>query len=192
VSRPPLHSSGPDAIALALTLVRQAQPRCGTVRVIAIDGPSGSGKTTLAAALAEALDAPTVHMDDLFPGWDGLAAAPELLTTQILQPLSRGERAAYRRWDWLASAWADVIPVPTTALLVVEGCGASVGPAAAFAAVRIWVEADLDVRMARGIARDGEMFRGHWQRWAAQEVIVFAADRTRERAHIVIDTTNVP
>ena len=192
MSRPPLLSSGPDAIALALTLVRQAQPRCGTVRVIAIDGPSGSGKTTLAAALAQALDAPTVHMDDLFPGWDGLAVAPDLLTTQVLQPLSRGERAAYRRWDWIANAWGDVVPVPATALLVVEGCGASVGPAAAFAAVRIWVEADLDVRMARGIARDGEMFRAHWQRWAAQEVTVFAADRTRERAHIVIDTTNVP
>lgn len=43
VSRLPIHSPGADTIGLALTLVRQAQPRCGTVRVVAIDGPSGSG-----------------------------------------------------------------------------------------------------------------------------------------------------
>ena len=192
MSRLPIHSPGADTIGLALTLVRQAQPRCGTVRVVAIDGPSGSGKTTLAATLSQALDAPTVHMDDLFPGWDGLAAAPSLLTTQVLRPLSRGEPAAYRRWDWIASAWGEVLPVPTTSVLVVEGCGASVGSAAPYAAVRIWVEADLDVRMARGIARDGEMFRPHWHRWADQEVTVFGADRTRERAHLIIDTTPVP
>ncbi|HNV14167.1 MAG TPA: (d)CMP kinase [Dermatophilaceae bacterium] len=192
VSHQPVHSPGADTIALALALTRQAPPRCGSVRVVAIDGPSGSGKTTLAAALAQALDAPTVHMDDLFPGWDGLAAAPALLTTQVLEPLARGERAAYRRWDWIASAWGDVVPVPATDVLVVEGCGASVGPAARYAAVRIWVEAELDVRMARGIARDGEMYRPHWQRWADQEVTVFGSDHTRTRADIVLDTTHVP
>ena len=161
VSHQPVHSPGADTIALALALTRQAPPRCGSVRVVAIDGPSGSGKTTLAAA-------------------------------QVLEPLARGERAAYRRWDWIASAWGDVVPVPATDVLVVEGCGASVGPAARYAAVRIWVEAELDVRMARGIARDGEMYRPHWQRWADQEVTVFGSDPTRTRADIVLDTTHVP
>lgn len=162
------------------------------MRVIAIDGPSGSGKTTLAADLADALDAPTIHMDDLFPGWDGLAPAPGLLTDQVLQPLAQGERAAYRRWDWTTSCWAEPVPVPVppNRLLIVEGCGASVGPAAPYAAVRLWVEAHPDVRMARGIARDGEAFRPHWERWARQEEQVFSADRTRERADLVIDTTD--
>ena len=42
-----------------------------------IDGPSGSGKTTLAAEIEQhwnsAVKLQVVHMDDLYPGWDGLA-----------------------------------------------------------------------------------------------------------------------
>ena len=48
--------------------------------VILIDGRAGSGKSYLAAELAERLYkelevAPRlVHMDDLYPGWEGLRA----------------------------------------------------------------------------------------------------------------------
>lgn len=190
VLRPP--APNPDALALAdaVALLGRRPPRCGRVRIVAVDGPSGSGKTTFAAALADALGAPTLHMDDLFPGWDGLAAAPGLLTTQVLEPLARGEHAAYRRWDWLTSGWGERVTLAWTDLLVIEGCGCSVGPAAPYAAVRIWVEADPHVRIARGIARDGEAFRPHWERWARQEVEVFDADGTRARADLVLDTTS--
>lgn len=154
--------------------------------VVAIDGPSGSGKSVLGAALARDLRAALVQMDDLFPGWDGLDQAPGLLTGQVLEPLRRGERAAYRRWDWHRDEWGERVEVPPAEVLVVEGCGSSVGPAADHVDVAVWVEADLDVRMARGLARDGETYRPHWERWAAQEAKVFGADRTRERADLVL------
>lgn len=156
--------------------------------VVAVDGPSGSGKTVLATALARDLGASLVQMDDLFPGWDGLAQSSTLLTDQVLAPLRRGGRAAYRRWDWHAEDWAEEVEVPPTQVLVVEGCGSSVGPAAEHVDVAVWVEAGRGVRMARGIARDGESYRPHWERWAAQESAVFAADRTRERADLVVRT----
>lgn len=156
--------------------------------VVAVDGPSGSGKSVLGAALARDLGAPLVAMDDLFPGWDGLAAAPGLLAEQVLEPLARGGRAAYRRWDWHRDEWAEVVQVPPSEVLVVEGCGSSVGPAARHAAVAVWVEADLAARMARGLARDGESYRPHWERWAAQEGALFAADGTRGRADVVVRT----
>jgi uridine kinase len=63
-----------------------------------------------------------------------------------------------------------------------------VRPAGDLVAVRVWVEAATDVRMARGIDRDGEAFRPHWQRWAAQERELFGADRTRERADLIVRT----
>ena len=75
--------------------------------------------------------------------------------------------------------------------LVVEGCGSSVGPAGAYAAVRVFVEADRALRMQRGIARDGEAYRPHWERWAAQEAQLYAADSTRERADLVVDTSSL-
>jgi hypothetical protein len=41
--------------------------------------------------------------------------------------------------------------------------------------------------MRRGIERDGETFRPHWRRWAAQEDEHFSVERTAARADIRID-----
>jgi hypothetical protein len=38
------------------------------------------------------------------------------------------------------------------------------------------------------LARDGEVFAPHWQRWADQEDALFTADRTQERADLVVTT----
>lgn len=177
-----------DVLARVLALAASASPRCGASTVIGIDGPSGSGKSTLAAAVSAQLDCPVVHMDDLFPGWNGLAQAAALLTEQVLQPFATGADAAYRSWDWEGSRWGAVHAVPWAPVLVVEGCASTVTPAAEFIAVRVWVEADLPVRMARGMERDGEAYRPHWERWAAQERALFAADGTRERADLIVRT----
>lgn len=182
----------PDDAGALEAVVSRAQAvsaRRSAPVVVAVDGPSGSGKTTLAEALAERLPATLVRMDDLYPGWDGLAQAVGLVTDLVLEPLSRGERAAYRRWDWARGSWGETLVVAPGLFLVVEGCGSSVLPAGRYAAVRVWVQADREVRMRRGIERDGETFRPHWERWARQEDALFAADRTRERADFLVDTT---
>lgn len=177
----------------ALALVATARPSAGRTVVVAIDGPSGSGKTSTAQALAAALgNPPVVHMDDLYPGWDGLAQAVPHLHDQVLAPLARGQRAAYRRFDWDRGEYAEEHEVPPVPVLVVEGVGAGAMPAGSHVAVLIWVEADRAVRFSRGMARDGEAYRPHWERWARQEDALFAADRTRERADLVIDTTDRP
>lgn len=178
----------PAHVAAVVDLARAAAPVAGDTVVIAIDGPSGSGKTTLAHGVAEALGCPTAHMDEIFPGWDGLAAAVPLVTTQVLEPLARGKRAAYRVWDWEQDSWGETKTLPPHHFLVLEGCGSSVGEAGSYAAVRVWVDAPRDERIARGIARDGEVFRPHWERWAAQEEALFTADGTRARAHLVLET----
>ena len=177
-----------EVVDRLVRLSREAPPRCGRTVVIGIDGPSGSGKTTLASAVQARVGGAVVHMDDLFHGWDGLAQAVGLLTDQVLRPLATGVDGAYRRWDWLASAWAETIAVPSAPVLIVEGCASTVVPAAHFVAVRVWVEADPQVRMSRGLERDGEAFRPHWQRWAEQERALFEADGTRQRADLIVRT----
>ncbi|TQJ10894.1 (d)CMP kinase [Lapillicoccus jejuensis] len=178
------------AVDVVVGLAGRATPRCGDVLVVAVDGPSGAGKTRLARAVGRRLGARVVHMDDVYPGWDGLADAVPLVVEGLLEPLARGEDAAYRRWDWVHDRWAtrrrDVRWVPR---LVLEGVGSSVGAAGAFAALRVWVEAPRAVRFERGIARDGEAYRPHWERWARQEAALFAGDGTRSRADVVVDTT---
>ncbi|GAB3882854.1 nucleoside/nucleotide kinase family protein [Terrabacter terrigena] len=184
-----------EHVAAVVSLALGAQPRCGDVVVVAVDGPSGAGKTTLARgvelALASAGPVAVLHMDHLYPGWDGLAQAPGLLTRQVLEPLSRGEHAEYRLWSWVRDRWAGTQGVPPCRFLVVEGCGASAGPARPYAAVTVFVDADVNLRRRRGIARDGDAYGPHWQRWADQEAILFAADSTRGLADLVIDTSTL-
>lgn len=183
----------PQRVA-ALCLGRPA--RAGGTRVLAVDGPSGSGKTTLAAALTGALSAAlpgadrvaVVHMDDLYPGWDGLADAAPLLSEQVLEPLAHGRPAAFRRWDWDAGRWAGSVAVPTADVLVVEGVGCGARACAPRLSALVWVEAPAEERVRRGLARDGEAYRPHWERWAAQERAHFAAQGTRERADVVVTT----
>ena len=182
-------------VAAVAALAARAEPRCGDTVVVAIDGPSGAGKTTLASGVAAALGAlgsvEVVHMDLLFPGWDGLPEAPGLLTTQVLEPLSQGLPATHRLWSWVRDEWHGSRTVPPSRFLVVEGCASSVEPAGAYAAVRVFVEADRALRMRRGIARDGEAYRPRWEGWAAQETLLFDRDGTRLRADLVIDTSTL-
>ena len=51
------------------------------------------------------------------------------------------------------------------------------------------MEVAPDLRLARGLARDGEALRDEWLRWAEREQAHFAADRTRERADVLVDGT---
>jgi predicted kinase len=180
-----------EAIAAALLAIGKAQPRCGATKVVAIDGPSGSGKTDFAATLAERLPgANLLHMDDLYPGWDGLERAVADLYDQVLAPLARGEAPAYRRWDWEHDRYAEWHGLPATDVLLVEGVGSGAVSGAGLESVLIWLEADRSVRFQRGIERDGDSYLPHWQRWAAQEDALFAADATRGRANLILDTTH--
>jgi uridine kinase len=174
----------------ALCLARPA--RAGTTRVLAVDGPSGSGKSTLAAALvgplARRASVAVVHMDDLYPGWDGLAEAVPLVTGQVLAPMAQGRPAGYRRWDWEAHRWDGHVAVPGADVLVLEGVGCGARACAPHLSVLVWVEAADAVRRERGVARDGEAYRPHWERWARQEQEHFRVEGTRERADVVVRT----
>ena len=188
---PDMHITAPqEMIDAALLIISEAPPRCGSTKVVAVDGPSGAGKTDFGALLAQRLPgAELLHMDDLYAGWDGLPRAVTDLNRQVLAPLARGEPAAYRRWDWDRSSYAGWHRLPATELLIVEGVGSGANPGWQLESVLVWLEADRDERFRRGISRDGETYLPHWQQWAALEEALFAADGTRGRADLVIDTS---
>lgn len=150
--------------------------------VVLVDGRSGAGKTTLAYDLAAQLGAQLVHMDELYPGWDGLAAG----AATVAQLLRTG---SYERYDWGAGVFTELVHLDRARPVVIEGCGAVTAENRAAAelwqpqrteshrTLTLWLECPAEVRFERAMVRDGDMFRPHWQRWSGQEVRHFSAAR---------------
>ena len=159
----------------------------GEGRLICLDGPAGSGKTTWAAGIANlAPGARVVHMDDLFAGWSGLWLV-DVQLSRLLLPLAHGEPGRYRRYDWLAGEFAEEVVVDPVPLLVLEGVGSGAARFASLVTVLVWVEAPYDLRLERGLARDGDAFAPHWDQWAKDEAALFEREQTRSRADVVVD-----
>ena len=114
-----------------------------------------------------------VHLDDLYEGWSGLPTVDAQLEG-LLRPLAEGLAGGYRRWDWPGDRWAETVTVEPGPLLVLEGVGSGAGRCADLHTVLAWVEAPHDLRLRRGLDRDGDAFAPHWERWAAAEAELFA------------------
>lgn len=136
------------------------------VPVVTIDGYSGSGKSTLAAALAPLLPGwQVLHLDDWYPGWDGLEAGADI-ARQIAADLRGGRASSYEAWDWENSITVATIRVPL-APTIIEGCGAI----EAEADLSVWIaDPGEEERRSRALARDGQTYAPHWQRWADQDL----------------------
>lgn len=147
--------------------------------VLLIDGRSGAGKTTLAEGIAVTLQAQILHVEDLYPGWDGLAAG----SASIAEALESG---SYHRYDWLVGEFSETsVELDLSQPLVIEGCGALTlanlnaakrwhERAALRGGVRsIWLSLEQGERRRRALARDGRVFAAHWDRWAKQERAFF-------------------
>ena len=166
-------------------------PTLGAGRLVCIDGLAGSGKTSLARELALLLpEATVIGTDDMLEGWHGL---PDLggNVEALLRPLASGLPGRWRRWDWLADQWAEERVVEPTPWLVLEGVGSAPAAVADLITLLVWVEADRELRLARGLARDGEAMRGHWLEWLDEEVALHEQEGTRARADLVVATDPV-
>ena len=136
------------------------------VPVVTIDGYSGSGKSTLAAAIARLVsDWQVLHLDDWYPGWDGLAAGADI-ARRIAADLRAGRASSYEAWDWENGTTGATTRVPL-APTIIEGCGAI----EAEADLVIWIaDPGEEERRHRALVRDGQTYAPHWQRWADQDL----------------------
>ena len=188
----------PRAISVSELSAGISAVEAPTTRLVLVDGLGGAGKSVLAAALAGKLGAPVVCGDDFYRpsaqrrrrAAEGIGASFDWrrLERQVLVPLSRGESARYQRYDWDEDRLGDWISLPGQETVVVEGVYLLRDELRRYASVSIWVETLREVRLARGIERDGEAARSRWiDEWMPAEDAYVSAMRPMAAATLVVD-----
>lgn len=139
--------------------------------ILLIDGPSGAGKTTFARQLAQILGWQLVHMDDLYPGWDGLQRGSEIVVSEVLR------QRRVPTWDWDLQR-PGAVQLLQSGHLIIEGVGALTDQSLAAArelddVLSIVLDGSVHWRQQRALSRDPE-YVPFWQQWAQQEARHFA------------------
>ena len=160
--------------------------------LIGLDGRSGSGKTVLAAALAARI-APfarveVIEIESMYRGWDGLAAAvdDDGPYPGVVRALRERGTATWTTWDWHRAAPGPPRRTAPADVVVCEGVGALSTAARPLLDLAVWLELEPPARRTRALARDGETFAPHWDRWAAQEEDYLARHAPRAAADLIL------
>ena len=155
-------------------------------RIVAVDGLGGSGKSSFARHLAGAFGGVPIVQTDDFASWDNpIDWWPELLE-RVLVPLSRGETARFERSSWGPGTGGERVIVEPTDVLILEGVTATREAFMPYVTYSIWVDAPAEVRLQRGLDRDGSDALEQWQAWMTQEDEYRSRERPDERADLVI------
>ena len=181
---------------LDMDALREVVTRPSTA-LCAVDGCGGSGKSTLARRLARPGRVVVVEMDDFYLPSDRRVAMPsapgenfdlERLTEQVLTPAADGSGARYQRYDWDNDALGAWVEIDAGTLVVVEGVYSSSATLRDRYGLRMWVETPYEVRLERGVARDGEDMRETWvNEWMPAEARYLEAEDPASYAHLVLD-----
>jgi len=168
-------------VQTVLELVAAAHSDADVV-LVGIGGHGGAGKTTLARMIP---DAQIVSTDEF---WDGEAFDIDRLLREVVTPLSQGVVAHFASYDWAAREQRGLRTVEPAGVVVVEGVCALHRTLRNAYAVRVWVEAPADVRLERGVARDGEAARTTWvDVWIPSEDRYVERDDPVSSAHLIVD-----
>ncbi len=158
--------------------------------LIAVDGRSGAGKTSLAVELAALLrehhSVSLFHLEDVYPGWDGLDDGIGRYVERVLRLLRAGRAAHWNAWDWERGQDGPERTTATAEIVLLEGVGAAAAAARPYLDAVIWMDADAEVRRRTAIERDGDTYAPFWQRWADQEDAWLAGDDPRAVADVVV------
>jgi hypothetical protein len=202
----PWHVEPLSSVVDAVTRRPTGRSSVGRPAVLAVDGRSNNGKSTLAARISELVPGSVVvHTDDI--AWEHSRFGwADLLIDGILAPAHQGRSVSYRPPRWEEHGREGSIEVPAGCpLLIIEGVGAGRRQVAHLIDTLIWVQADERETGRRAAARaanppaadlanqaaDGAPIDD--EGWMAEELPFNAAQRTWERADIIIcGTPEIP
>jgi len=171
--------------------IKRIEPQGRLTKIVAIDGYGGSGKSELADRLACKLGETTVVRTDDFArpnvvGWEW-----DRLRAQVLEPLTSDSPGRYPRYDWDSDRPAEWHEIPVGGTLIVEGVSSMRDELGRYWDYAIWLDCPHELRLQRGIERDGEAMRSKWTDvWIPEEDAYFNAQRPDKKADLVIDSSS--
>ena len=155
-------------------------------RIVAIDGCGGAGKTTFAVSLAGTLEnCPVIHTDD-FASWNHPIDWYPRLIEQVLEPLRHNQVAHFQKFDWQANQLGQWEILEPCNVVILEGVSASRSEFRRYLSFSIYIHTDRELRLRRGIARDGEEILPLWQEWMAEEDEYVLRDQPQKYADLVL------
>ena len=167
--------------------VKARRPPAGmSTKIVAIDGRGGAGKSSLAERLAQELGGAQILRTDDFASWENPLDWWPRLIEEALEPLSRNQPARYRRTDWGSEDHEERGEVVPAEFVILEGVSASREAFRPFLTYSIWIETPRELRLRRGLERDGEEARAQWEQWMAEEDDYVRREKPQERADLVV------
>jgi uridine kinase len=166
-----------------------ASEHVDSTQLIGIDGAGGSGKSTLAKNLAAALsNATVVHIDDFADWSDDSNWELSTFADRVLEPLIAGITSKHQKYDWPTDTFGEWFEIIPNSVVIVEGVTALRPDLREYWHVSVWVDCPHELRLERGVARDGEAIRSKWEDiWMLGEDEYFERDRPRESAQFIYD-----
>ncbi len=165
-------------------LLPELTAKCGECIVITIDGPAGSGKTTLANALSQTLDSHyTIHMDDLYEGWDS-TFTPKLTSKlcAVLKGVETENRIRFTPFSWLESKFSPVVELSSPKYLIIEGVGSGQSALKDWISLALWIEVLPEIGLERVIKRDGPGVAQFMPAFLVAQNIHFEKEATKKSA----------
>ena len=167
--------------------------------IVGVDGPGGSGKSTIAKQIADAVNATLIHSDHFYKTVDKRDDTHashqivsdkfdwDLLQKKVFDVAIPGKKISYQPYSWEIEGLLPHIQYVVGNVLVVEGIYALQDRFLDNYHVKIWVEVPEEIRLERGVKRDGEKMRDAWQHiWIPQDKRYFDVHRPDKKADIII------
>ena len=155
--------------------------------IIAIDGPAGAGKTTLAEHLTASLSlkykCTTLHMDDLYNGWD--EAFDHHLSDALIaacEAHQNSQKFSLSFFNWSKGEYEAATEIPQSQLLILEGVGASQAAIRPYLTASIWIYIDPAEGLARVLRRDGDSISANMQKWLGKQEQHFLENKSQMSA----------
>jgi uridine kinase len=85
-------------------------------------------------------------------------------------PFNENRVIKYQRYDWPSDILKDWVIIPESSNIIVEGVFSGRKELTPYYNLKIWIDCPDDIRLKRGVERDGLQIKEYWQNvWMKQE-----------------------